>query len=200
MQDSRSFISGGSQHTADTSSGGVKERLLNRSSTSGYLSYGSISNHRSGTDTPKQAAFHQQKRLAGTKENDRMDPQRRERLISTRNVYLPPQKWYKRLHIPGVFNFRASPHSNSIHTTKYTIINFFFKNLWEQFHRLANIYFLFIPMLNFVPAVEAFGKEVGFIPLLFVLSVTMVKDAFEDFRRYRSDREVNRRLCRVYDW
>ncbi|KAF4731277.1 hypothetical protein FOZ62_015374, partial [Perkinsus olseni] len=34
-------------------------------------------------------------------------------------------------------------------------------------------------------------------PLVFVLSVTMAKDAIEDYRRYANDNKVNRRLCRV---
>ncbi len=122
------------------------------------------------------------------------------RRLTATTVYLPVnQKWYRRIHIPGITS-RSSPHSNAVHTTKYTVFTFLFKNLWEQFHRFANIYFLFILLLNFVPAIEAFGKEVAFIPLLFVLSVTAVKDIFEDYRRYRSDREVNTKICRVYDW
>lgn len=124
--------------------------------------------------------------------------ERQYRLITAENVYLPKEKWYRRIRIPGVYN-RSSPRSNVVHTTKYTVLTFLPKNLWEQFHRFANLYFLFIALLNFVPAVEAFGKEIGFIPLLFVLTVTAVKDVFEDFRRYRSDREVNSKLCRVYD-
>ena len=36
------------------------------------------------------------------------------------------------------------------------------------------------------------------IPLLFVLSVTAVKDAFEDYRRYRSDKSINSTPCMVY--
>ena len=120
------------------------------------------------------------------------------RRITSDNVYLPKEKWYRRIRIPGVYN-RTSPRSNVVHTTKYTILTFLPKNLWEQFHRVANLYFLFIALLNFVPAVEAFGKEIGYIPLLFVLTVTAIKDIFEDYRRYRSDREVNSKMCYVYD-
>ena len=120
------------------------------------------------------------------------------RRITSQTVSLPKEVWYKRIRIPGVFN-RTLPNSNAVHTTKYTILTFLPKNLWEQFHRLANIFFLFIALLNFVPDVEAFGKEIGYIPLLFVLSCTALKDIFEDWRRYLSDREVNSRLCRVYD-
>lgn len=40
---------------------------------------------------------------------------------------------------------------NGIKTTKYTKWNFLFKNLFEQFHRYANIYFVFICIINFAP-------------------------------------------------
>lgn len=121
------------------------------------------------------------------------------RCLKANSVSLPLQKWYKHIRIPGVFN-RSSPRSNAVHTTKYTIITFIPKNLWEQAHRWANLFFIFIALLNFVPAVEAVGKEIGFIPVIFVLGVTAVKDIFEDYRRYKSDRKENGRLCKVYDW
>ena len=121
------------------------------------------------------------------------------RRISATEVVLPSVKWYRRLHIPGLVVHRPSSHSNAIRTTKYTVINFLPKNLFEQFHRFANIYFLFIALLNFVPEVEAVGKEVAYVPLLVILGVTICKDIFEDYRRYRSDKTVNGKLCRVYD-
>ena len=49
------------------------------------------------------------------------------------------------------------------------------KNLLEQFHRFANLYFLFIVLLNWIPAISAFGKEVTMIPVIFVLGVTAIK-------------------------
>ena len=128
-----------------------------------------------------------------------LDPHKYRR-ITARSVTLPREKWYKRIRIPGVTEHRSSPYSNSVHTTKYTVINFLPKNLWEQFHRFANIYFLFLALLNFIPAVEAFGKEVGYLPLLFVLTVTALKDIFQDYRRYKSDKEVNGLLTWVYNW
>ena len=72
---------------------------------------------------------------------------------------------------------------NAIRTSKYTPLSFIPKNLLEQFHRFANLYFLFIVLLNWIPAVSAFGKEVAMIPVIFVLGVTAIKDAFEDHRR-----------------
>lgn len=88
--------------------------------------------------------------------------------------------------------------NNQIRTTKYTLLSFLPKNLFEQFHRIANLYFIFIVLLNWVPAVNAFGKEVAMVPVLFVLGVTAIKDLFEDRRRHNSDKRINNSYCRVY--
>lgn len=88
---------------------------------------------------------------------------------------------------------------NYVRTTKYTVLSFLPKNLFEQFHRFANLYFLFIVLLNWVPAINAFGKEISMLPVIFVLAVTAIKDIFEDRRRYLSDKRVNNLTCRVYN-
>ncbi|KAJ8679281.1 hypothetical protein QAD02_015068 [Eretmocerus hayati] len=87
---------------------------------------------------------------------------------------------------------------NKVRTTKYNTLTFLPRNLFEQFHRVANIYFIFIVMLNWVPSINAFGKEIAMIPVIFVLGVTALKDFFEDRRRLASDRRVNNSTCRVY--
>ncbi|GLH04258.1 Probable phospholipid-transporting ATPase VA, partial [Gryllus bimaculatus] len=87
---------------------------------------------------------------------------------------------------------------NRIRTTKYTLLSFLPKNLLEQFHRVANLYFIFIVLLNWFPAINAFGKEIAMIPVLFVLGVTAIKDLFEDRRRHASDKRINNSTCRVY--
>ncbi|XP_041973031.1 phospholipid-transporting ATPase VA [Aricia agestis] len=88
--------------------------------------------------------------------------------------------------------------NNKIRTTKYTLLSFIPKNLFEQFHRIANVYFIFIVLLNWVPAINAFGKEVAMLPVLFVLGVTAIKDLFEDRRRHQSDKRINNSYCRIY--
>ncbi|XP_042867985.1 phospholipid-transporting ATPase VA-like isoform X1 [Penaeus japonicus] len=102
-------------------------------------------------------------------------------------------------HVSRTQHPNGSYPDNRICTTKYTILSFLPKNLFEQFHRFANLYFLFIVLLNFVPAVNAFGKEVAMLPLIFVLGITAIKDAFEDRRRWHSDNRVNNATCRVYN-
>lgn len=89
--------------------------------------------------------------------------------------------------------------NNKIRTTKYTLLSFLPRNLLEQFHRVANLYFIFIVLLNWFPAINAFGKEIAMIPVVFVLGVTAVKDLFEDRRRHASDKRINNSTCRIYN-
>ncbi|XP_020687067.1 phospholipid-transporting ATPase 1 [Dendrobium catenatum] len=89
---------------------------------------------------------------------------------------------------------------NEIRTSKYTVITFLPKNLFIQFHRVAYLYFLAIAGLNQLPPLAVFGRTVSLFPLLFVLSVTAIKDGYEDWRRHRSDRNENNREAEVYQF
>ncbi|XP_056372650.1 phospholipid-transporting ATPase VB isoform X2 [Hyla sarda] len=88
--------------------------------------------------------------------------------------------------------------TNNIKTTKYTFLSFLPKNLFEQFHRFANMYFVLLAALNFVPVVNAFQPAIAIIPICIILAITAIKDIWEDFRRYKSDKEINNMLCMVY--
>jgi phospholipid-transporting ATPase len=86
------------------------------------------------------------------------------------------------LNDPRRTNDRAGFAGNSIRTSKYSIITFLPRNLFEQFHRLAYVYFLAIAVLNQLPQLAVFGRGASLLPLAFVLFVTALKDAYEDFR------------------
>ncbi|XP_009281865.1 PREDICTED: probable phospholipid-transporting ATPase VD [Aptenodytes forsteri] len=88
--------------------------------------------------------------------------------------------------------------NNKIRTTKYTLLNFLPRNLFEQFHRVANLYFLFLVVLNWVPLVEAFQKEITMLPLVVVLTIIAVKDGLEDYSKYKMDKQINNLLTKVY--
>ncbi|XP_062380179.1 phospholipid-transporting ATPase VB [Sardina pilchardus] len=87
---------------------------------------------------------------------------------------------------------------NAVKTTKYTLWSFIPKNLFEQFHRVANVYFVFLALLNFVPVVNAFQPEVALIPICVILALTAIKDGWEDFRRYQTDQKLNNLPCLIY--
>ncbi|XWS74661.1 hypothetical protein CRYUN_Cryun01aG0017100 [Craigia yunnanensis] len=98
---------------------------------------------------------------------------------------------------PVKTNERFEFAGNSIRTGKYSILTFLPRNLFEQFHRVAYIYFLVIALLNQLPQLAVFGRGASIMPLALVILVSAVKDAYEDFRRHRSDRIENNRLASV---
>uniref|UniRef100_A0A8C1GPA0 Phospholipid-transporting ATPase n=1 Tax=Cyprinus carpio TaxID=7962 RepID=A0A8C1GPA0_CYPCA len=87
---------------------------------------------------------------------------------------------------------------NAIRTNKYRLWSFIPMNLFEQFHRMANIYFVGLAILNFVPVVNAFQPEVALIPICIILALTAVKDGWEDFRRYQTDQQLNNTPCFIF--
>jgi magnesium-transporting ATPase (P-type) len=90
--------------------------------------------------------------------------------------------------------------SNEITTSHYTARNFLFKNLFQQFQRAANVYFLVIGCLQldvFFPGLSPTHWSTTIGPLLFVLSINAVKEAVDDYGRHKSDAEVNARTVEV---
>ena len=82
--------------------------------------------------------------------------------------------------------------SNKIRTTRYTIITWFPKSLIWQFRRIDNFYFLLITILtcmSFSPKKPSTQVATFVIILVF----TMVKEAIEDYSRYKQDKEMNQR-------
>ncbi|EJD40340.1 phospholipid-translocating P-type ATPase [Auricularia subglabra TFB-10046 SS5] len=80
---------------------------------------------------------------------------------------------------------------NKIRTSKYTLLTFIPKNLYEQFRRVANIFFLLTVILAVQPLFGAAGSQISFLPLTVVLIITAIKDGLEDYRRTVSDTELN---------
>lgn len=80
---------------------------------------------------------------------------------------------------------------NKIRTAKYTPLSFIPKNLWWQFHNIANMYFLFIIILGIFPIFGASNPALNAVPLIVILVVTSIKDAIEDWRRTVLDNELN---------
>ncbi|VVT45956.1 uncharacterized protein SAPINGB_P000975 [Magnusiomyces paraingens] len=92
---------------------------------------------------------------------------------------------------PATGNISVEYPRNKIRTTKYTPLNFLPKNIYHQFHNIANIYFLFIVILG---AFSIFGVEnpgLAAVPIIAIVAITAFKDAIEDYRRTVLDLEVN---------
>ncbi|XP_034131764.1 probable phospholipid-transporting ATPase IM isoform X7 [Drosophila guanche] len=95
------------------------------------------------------------------------------------------------------FNLQYKYHNNYIKTSKYSVFTFLPFNLLEQFQRLANFYFLCLLVLQLIPAISSLTPVTTAIPLIGVLTLTAVKDAYDDIQRHLSDSQVNNRKSKT---
>ena len=89
--------------------------------------------------------------------------------------------------------------SNEVSTAKYSVFSFLPKFLFEQFRRYSNTFFLFIAIMQQIPGVSPTGRYTTAVPLVFILTVSAIKEIFEDIKRHRADRGVNRSIALVLD-
>ncbi|RKO94826.1 hypothetical protein BDK51DRAFT_24179, partial [Blyttiomyces helicus] len=107
----------------------------------------------------------------------------------SRSVYIndPPDAYH--------FNSLGEPLQtfppNGITTSKYNLMTFVPKNLWEQFRRVANLFFLSLIIVQFFPAYRTINPFVAALPLFVIVCLTAAKDGFEDWRRHKSDQQIN---------
>ncbi|XP_058028464.1 phospholipid-transporting ATPase ID-like isoform X2 [Ahaetulla prasina] len=95
------------------------------------------------------------------------------------------------------FNLQFDYAKNSIKTSKYNLFTFLPLNLFEQFQRVANAYFLVLLILQLIPEISSLSWFTTVVPLVLVLTVSAVKDAMDDVNRHANDKQVNNRPVKV---
>jgi phospholipid-translocating ATPase len=80
---------------------------------------------------------------------------------------------------------------NVIRNQKYSILSFIPLVLFNQFKFFLNLYFLVMALSQFIPQLRIGYLYTYWGPLGFVISVTMIREAIDDIRRWQRDREVN---------
>lgn len=90
----------------------------------------------------------------------------------------------------GKINTEKYP-PNVIRNQKYNIITFLPLVLYQQFKFFLNLYFLLMALSQFVPDLRLGYLYTYWGPLIFVLTVTLIREALDDFRRHQRDNEVN---------
>ncbi|KAL8224334.1 hypothetical protein R6Q57_019809 [Mikania cordata] len=86
---------------------------------------------------------------------------------------------------------------NCVRSTKYTPLTFFPKSLFEQFRRVANFFFLVTAILSFTD-LAPYSPVSAILPLIVVISASMIKEGIEDWQRQKQDHEVNNRKVKVH--
>ncbi|KAG9323698.1 hypothetical protein KVV02_008116, partial [Mortierella alpina] len=83
--------------------------------------------------------------------------------------------------------------SNYVVTTQYSLLSFVPKNLYHQFRRVANFFFLMIVILQCIEPFQSLEPAVSALPLIIIVGLTMARDGFEDWKRHEVDQTVNYR-------
>ena len=90
--------------------------------------------------------------------------------------------------------------SNTVRTSKYNCLTFVPFNLFEQFSKkFANLYFLVIMGMQMITVISiSNGQPAMAPPLVFVVVLSMIKDAYEDYKRHKEDHSENNAMTERY--
>ena len=94
-------------------------------------------------------------------------------------------------------NAVRNKHANAIKTSHYTWWNFVPVNLFEQFHRLSNVFFLFCSILQAIKIISPLNPVMGFLSLSNMMLISMIKTGYEDLMRHLADKRLNNRETKI---
>ena len=82
--------------------------------------------------------------------------------------------------------------TNAVVSSKYTVLTFLPINLFEQFHNVANVYFLLVGVLQAIKAISTTnGIPTMYEPLAFIVFISSLRAAKEDYDKHTSDGKRN---------
>eukprot|EP00074_Homo_sapiens_P071697 XP_011526011.1 phospholipid-transporting ATPase IK isoform X4 [Homo sapiens] len=87
--------------------------------------------------------------------------------------------------------------TNVIRTAKYNFYSFLPLNLYEQFHRVSNLFFLIIIILQSIPDISTLPWFSLSTPMVCLLFIRATRDLVDDMGRHKSDRAINNRPCQI---
>jgi phospholipid-translocating ATPase len=81
--------------------------------------------------------------------------------------------------------------ANAVSNAKYTPWSFLPRTLYNEFSFFINMYFLLVALSQIIPALRIGYLSTYVVPLGFVISITLGKEAMDDIARRRRDAEAN---------
>jgi len=81
--------------------------------------------------------------------------------------------------------------TNIVSNAKYTLWSFLPLTLYNEFRFFLNIYFLLVALSQIIPYLRIGYMSTYIVPLAFVLTISIGKEAFDDLARRRRDAEAN---------
>lgn len=108
---------------------------------------------------------------------------------SSKNAYGKTQEETRTIYLnDSLRNVQFNYTTNYIRTTKFTKWSFFPLCLLQQFKRFANVYFLVIAIIQSISIISPLNPATAVAPLVFVIAVSMIREAIEDYIRYKADK------------
>lgn len=89
--------------------------------------------------------------------------------------------------------------SNTILSCRYNLWNFLPRQLVAQFSKVANFYFLVVSIFQMIPGLSTTGTYTTIVPVIIFVTISMFKEGYDDYRRYRLDKVENNRQVSVLD-
>lgn len=93
--------------------------------------------------------------------------------------------------VRSVQQYKFLEHTLTEENYRLTCCIYDFQVLFQQFKFFLNLYFLIMASSQFIPDIRIGYLYTYWGPLCFVLTVTICREAVDDFRRYKRDKEVN---------
>ena len=93
--------------------------------------------------------------------------------------------------VPANGKKAASYPPNIISNHRYTAFTFLPLTLYHEFSFFFNLYFLLVALSQTIPALRIGFLSTYIVPLVFVLAITLGKEAHDDVARRRRDKEAN---------
>lgn len=111
------------------------------------------------------------------------------------NPLIGQQESKQRKLSPSTPSSKGYPYpQNTVSNAKYNALTFFPVILYEQFKFFFNLYFLLVALSQAWPPLRIGYLSSYVVPLAFVLTVTMGKEAYDDIQRRRRDNECNNEI------
>ena len=90
---------------------------------------------------------------------------------------------------------------NRVRTSRFTWFSFLPLFFLQQFSSTANWFFIFVAVLQSIPAIsDSGGVPLILVPLSIVWLITAIRDVWEDLKRRKADRTENKRVTSKIDW
>ncbi|OXA51467.1 probable phospholipid-transporting ATPase IF [Folsomia candida] len=87
---------------------------------------------------------------------------------------------------------------NTVTTSKYTLITFLPRNLFFQFRRMVNFFFLCLIIIQV--SIDIPVEPIPYIAaFVFVIGITATKQGYEDWMRHRADASINFAVVHIVD-